>query len=36
MMWVEGKVKVSQGFNKGDLNKDAIAKVSAETKQILE
>ena len=36
MMWVEGKVKVSQGFNKGELNKDAIAKVSAETKQILE
>ena len=36
MMWVEGKVKVSQGFNKGDLNKDAISKVSAETKQILE
>ena len=36
MMWVEGKVKVSQGFNKGDLNKEAISKVSAETKQILE
>ena len=36
MMWVEGKVKVSQGFKKGELNKDAIAKVSADTKQILE
>jgi hypothetical protein len=36
MMWVEGKVKVSRGFNKGELSKDAISKVSAETKQILE
>ena len=36
MMWVEGKVKVSQGFNKGDLSKEAIAKLSKETKQILE
>lgn len=36
MMWVEGKVKVSHGFNKGDLSKEAISKVAAETKQILE
>ena len=36
MMWVEGKVKVSQAFSKGDLNKEAIAKISKETKQILE
>lgn len=36
MMWVDGTVKVSEGFNKGDLTKDAIKKVVAETKQILE
>jgi hypothetical protein len=36
MMWVEGTVKVSEGFNKGDLTKDAITKVVAETKQILD
>ncbi len=36
MMWVEGKIKVSQGFTKGELNKEAITKVSKETKQILE
>lgn len=36
MMWVDGTVKVSEAFNKGELSKDAIAKVSAETKQILE
>jgi len=36
MMWVEGTVKVSEGFNKGDLTKEAISKVAAETKQILE
>lgn len=36
MMWVEGKVKVSEGFNKGDLTKDAITKVVSETKQILD
>lgn len=36
MMWVEGTVKVSQGFNKGELSKDTISKVAAETKQILE
>jgi hypothetical protein len=36
MMWVEGTVKVNEVFNKGDLTKDAITKVAAETKQILE
>jgi len=36
MMWVEGKVKVSQGLNKGDLNKETIAKLVKETKTILE
>lgn len=36
MMWVEGKVKVSQGFSKSDLNKDLIAKLVGETKTILE
>lgn len=36
MMWVDGTVKVSEGFNKGELTKDAISKVVAETKQILE
>ncbi len=36
MMWVEGTVKVSEGFNKGELSKDAISKVVSETKQILE
>lgn len=36
MMWVEGTVKVSEGFNKGDLSKAAIAKLVADTKQILE
>lgn len=36
MMWVEGTVKVSEGFNKGDLTKETIAKVVGETKQILE
>jgi len=36
MMWVEGTVKVSEAFNKGDLTKDAISKVVAETKQILD
>ena len=36
MMWVEGTVKVSEAFNKGDLTKDAISKVAAETKQILD
>jgi hypothetical protein len=36
MMWVEGTVKVSEAFNKGDLTKEAISKVVAETKQILD
>lgn len=36
MMWVEGTVKVSEGFNKGDLTKEAISKVVSETKQILD
>jgi hypothetical protein len=36
MMWVEGTVKVSEGFNKGGLTKDVISKVVADTKQILE
>lgn len=36
MMWVDGKVTVSHGFKKGDLNKDAISKVVSETKTILE
>lgn len=36
MMWVEGTVKVSQGFSKSDLNKATIAKLVGETKTILE
>ena len=36
MMWVDGKVKVSQGLNKSDLTKDAIAKLVEETKTILD
>jgi CheY-like chemotaxis protein len=36
MMWVDGTVKVSEGFNKGELNKETIAKVVAETRQILD
>jgi hypothetical protein len=36
MMWVEGKVKVSQGLSKGDLNKATIARLVGETKTILE
>lgn len=36
MMWVEGKVKISQGLSKSDLNKDTIAKLVKETKTILE
>ena len=36
MMWVEGTVKVNEVFSKGDLTKEAITKVGAETKQILE
>ena len=36
MMWVDGKVKVSQGFSKSDLNKDLIAKLVSETKTILD
>ena len=36
MMWVDGYVKVSEGFNKGDLTKDSIGKVVAETKKILD
>ena len=36
MMWVEGTVKVSEGFNKGELNTAAISKIVGETKQILE
>jgi hypothetical protein len=36
MMWVDGKVKVSQGLSKADLNKETIAKIVGETKTILE
>ena len=36
MMWVEGKVKVSQGLSKSDLTKDMIAKLVSETKTILD
>ena len=36
MMWVDGKVKVSQGLSKSDLNKEMIAKLVGETKSILE
>lgn len=36
MMWVEGKVKVSQGLSKSDLNKETIAKLVKETNTILE
>lgn len=36
MFWVEGTVKVSEGFNKGELNSAAITKLVGETKSILE
>ncbi len=36
MMWVEGKIKVSQGLSKADINKESIAKLVSETKMILE
>ncbi len=36
MMWVDGAVKVSKGFQKGQLKKDAVAALVADTKQILE
>jgi len=36
MMWVDGKVKVSHGMNKADINKESIAKLVGETKAILE
>lgn len=36
MMWVDSEVKVSKGFGKGELNKAAIEKLVADTKQILE
>jgi hypothetical protein len=36
MMWVDGKVKISQGLSKADLNKETIAKLVSETKTILE
>ena len=36
MMWVDGKVKVSQGLNKADINKESIAKLVKETSTILE
>jgi hypothetical protein len=36
MMWVDGKVKLSQGMSKSDLNKETIAKLVSETKTILE
>jgi len=36
MMWVEGKVKISQGLSKADLNKETIAKLVSETKTILD
>ena len=36
MMWVDGKIKLSQGLSKSDLNKDTIAKLVKETSTILE
>jgi hypothetical protein len=36
MMWVDGKVKISQGLSKSDLTKDTIAKLVGETKTILD
>ncbi|HET6422956.1 MAG TPA: hypothetical protein VFG20_04690 [Planctomycetaceae bacterium] len=36
MMWVDGAVKVSKGFQKGQLKKDAVQALVADTKQILE
>ena len=36
MMWVEGTLKVSEGFTKGELTKAAISKLVTDTKQILE
>lgn len=36
MMWVDGAVKVSKGFAKGQLKKDAVDALVADTKQILE
>lgn len=36
MMWVDGAVKVNKGFSKGDIKKDTIEKLVADTKQILD
>ncbi|MDP1798422.1 MAG: hypothetical protein Q8K78_13100 [Planctomycetaceae bacterium] len=36
MMWVDGAVKVSKGFQKGQLKKDTITALVADTKQILD
>ena len=36
MMWVDGAVKVSKGFQKGQLKKDTVQALVADTKQILE
>lgn len=36
MMWVDSEVTVSKGFKKGQLDKDTIAKLVAETKTILD
>lgn len=36
IMWVDSEVTVSKGFGKGQLNKEAIDKLIAETKTILQ
>lgn len=36
MMWVDSEVTVSKGFAKGQLNKEAISQLLADTKTILE
>jgi hypothetical protein len=36
MMWVDGKVKVNRAFEKGKLDKAAVAKIVKETAKILE
>ena len=36
MMWVDGAVKVNEGYAKGKFDKKAVDKLAKETKQILE
>jgi hypothetical protein len=36
MMWVDGKVKINEGYGKGKFDKKAVDKLAGETKEILE